>query len=168
MPSWHRYVLLAAMALASIGIVGHVRRFMGTRTSPQSPTVTVPQNGFADSGPVTNSATTPEPNAQPWYLSPRFLSIGASVVGGFVIGWLMRIFVKTTILIGALFAATMGVLTHFHVMNVDFTSVQQQYSGDVSWLTDQASRLKDVAVAYLPVHAGGLFGMFLGFRRTRL
>jgi uncharacterized membrane protein (Fun14 family) len=105
---------------------------------------------------------------QPWYLSPRFLSVGGSVLGGFVIGWLMRIFVKTTVLIGMLIAAVIGALSYFHVMNVDFTSVQQQYSGDVSWLADQASRLKDVAIAHLPVHAGGLFGMFLGFRRTRL
>jgi uncharacterized membrane protein (Fun14 family) len=61
-----------------------------------------------------------------------------------------------------------GALSYFHIMNVDLTSVQQRYSGDVSWLGDQASRLKDVAIAYLPVHAGSLFGVFLGFRRGRV
>ncbi len=107
------------------------------------------------------------PNLQPWYLSPRFLSFGASVLAGFLIGWAMRLFVKTTLVIGLSLAAVFGLLSHLRIINVDFTTVQQQTSGDLSWVSNQASRRKDVAIAHLPVHAGGLPGMSMGFRRRR-
>ena len=90
------------------------------------------------------------------------------MLGGFVIGWALRVFVKTTLIVGAAITALLGALSYFHVMNVDLTMVQQNYHSDMSWLTNQAMRLKDVAMNHLPVHAGGFFGMFLGFRRPKV
>jgi uncharacterized membrane protein (Fun14 family) len=171
MPAWHRWVLLGAIAFGVIGTIGRVRQFTAPTPAPQSVSkggvMSTPHSGFADTDSAPDAtATTTTP--VPWYLSPRFLSIGGSVLSGFLIGWAMRVFVKTTLLVGLAISAVIGGLSYFHVMNVDLTSVQQKYNGDVSWLTDQASRLKDVAIAHIPVHAGGLFGMFMGFRRPRL
>jgi uncharacterized membrane protein (Fun14 family) len=175
MPSWHRYVLLAAMAFGAIGIVGRVRQFTGAGTTPQSSVTATPQGGTSGTpqsnfGATDNSTAAPAPdaNAQPWYLSPRFLSIGSSVIGGFIIGWALRVFVKITLTVGVAITALLGALSYFHVMNVDLTMVQQNYHSDMSWLTDQTMRLKDVAMNHLPVHAGGFFGMFMGFRRPKV
>jgi uncharacterized membrane protein (Fun14 family) len=177
MPSWHKYVLMVAMAFAAVGGMGRVRQLMGTGPIPASTPAQTPapqntsgstsRNNFANA-PTPGNAEATDANAVPWYLSPRFLSIGGSVLGGFVVGWLMRVFVKMTALIGLTLGALIAGLSYFHVMNVDFTSMQQHYNSDVSWLGDQASRLKDVAIGYLPVHTGGLFGMFMGFRRPKL
>jgi uncharacterized membrane protein (Fun14 family) len=181
MPAWHRHVLLAALAIGAVGVVGRVRQFAGIGYTPsqntsvtaaQSAPGTTPQNNFGADHSV-GSPTATDPNAadaaaQPWYLSPKFLSLGGSVVGGFIIGWMMRVFIKTTLLIGLGIGAILSALSHFHVMNIDFSSVQQQYSGDLSWLTQQATILKNAAIAHLPMHAGGIFGMFMGFRRPRM
>jgi uncharacterized membrane protein (Fun14 family) len=167
MPAWHRHVLLAAMGLAVIGTIGRVRQFVQSASSPGSATTATPHGGFPNGTPA-DSPEVPASAVQPWYLSPRFLSFGASVLAGFLIGWAIRLFVKTTVLVGLALAAVFGVLSHIHLMNVDFTSVQQQYSGALRWLSDQASRLKDVAIAHLPVHAGGLLGVLMGFQRRKL
>jgi uncharacterized membrane protein (Fun14 family) len=171
MPTWHKYVLMGAIAFAAVGGTGRVKQFLAPAPPPApalpSATGSAPQNGLVAEPPPGNAAAT-DANAVPWYLSPRFLSIGGSVLGGFVLGWLMRVFVKMTVLIGATIGVLIGGLSYFHVMNVDFTSVQQHYTSDMSWLGDQASRLKDIAIGYLPVHTGGLVGMFMGFRRPKL
>jgi uncharacterized membrane protein (Fun14 family) len=169
MPAWHKYVLLGAIALAAVGTVGHVKQFIkggATATAPGTSGST-PQSNFASADNSTDPAA-PDANAPPWYLSPRFLSTGGSVLAGFIIGWALRVFVKTTLLTGLGITALIGGLSYFHVMNVDLTSVQQHYHTDMGWLTDQASRLKNIAIAHLPVHAGGIFGMFMGFRRPKV
>jgi uncharacterized membrane protein (Fun14 family) len=166
MPTWHRYVLLAAISVAVIGTIGRVRQFFGVSPSP-SQALASPRSNFT-SDDTTADADSTEVSPQPWYLSPRFLTIGGSVLGGFLIGWAMRVFVKTTILIGLAITAVLGSLSYFHILNVDLTSVQQHYQGDVNWLGEQASRLKNVAISHIPSHAGGLLGIFMGFRRPRL
>jgi uncharacterized membrane protein (Fun14 family) len=177
MPAWHRYVLIAAVALGGVGLAGQIRQWNSGGSAPAATAATppagasgafatTPDASTANTAPDAN--TTPDANTPPWYLSPKFLGVGGSVVVGFIVGWLLRVFVKTTLMIGALLGLIIGGLSYFHVINVDFTRVQQQYSSDVSWMTDQLERLGQVAIAYLPVHAGGVFGMFMGFRRNKL
>jgi hypothetical protein len=48
---------------------------------------------------------------------------------------------------------------------VDLTAAQQTYDSAREWLTDQATRLKDVVLAHLPSSASGGLGAFIGFRR---
>ncbi len=186
MPTWHQYALVGALVLGSVGVVGKVRQLAGIGT-PTTHTTTItqaapadvsphssftgdstsPQSGTSGTGAFDTITTTQTTAEQPWYLSPGFLNLGASVIGGFIVGWLLRVFVKTTILVGSLMAMLFGALSYFHIMNVDFTSVQQHYNTEVAWLTDQAYRLKDMVIAHLPAHAGGLFGIFMGFRRPK-
>ena len=61
-------------------------------------------------------------------------------------------------IIGGLFFA----LTYFNVVNVDLTSAQHTYDSAREWLTDQATRFKDVLLAHLPSSASGGVGAFIG------
>ncbi len=168
MPTWHRGVLLLATFLAGVGVAGHVRQYNANATGnpPSSPTVNAPHSGFAsDNTPAATSTDTGATSQQPWYLSPKALNIGGSVLGGFLIGWLARAFLKTVAGIAFLGGGALFALSYFHVINVDLSSANQQYTSAMHWLTDQMSRLKDVAIGYLPIHAAGAFGTFLGFQR---
>jgi len=110
MPVWHRHVLLLAMIVAGVGFVGHVRQqFFGS-----APTPSASQNGVAQ----TTNSQSPDANPQPWYLSPRMLGIGGSVLGGFIIGWIARMFLKMVAMIAVVIGAILFGLSYLHVMNM--------------------------------------------------
>jgi uncharacterized membrane protein (Fun14 family) len=56
-------------------------------------------------------------------------------------------------------------LSYFHVVNVDFSKAQTEYSSAVTWLSDQASKLRDVAMSYLPASSSSLAGLVVGFKK---
>jgi len=91
--------------------------------------------------------------------------IGLSFFVGIVVGTIFRTFAKMAIGITALIAAAMAGLSYFHIFNVDFSSVQNEYQHGVSWLHDQAYRLKDVVFNALPSSTSAAVGFISGLKR---
>jgi len=181
MPRWHQVVLLVAIVLAAAGSVG----WAVTRTAPgqtvpasaaaaQHSSALPAHSGFVDSR---TTGTTPLPadaaadanDTTPggWIsrLSPHATGVGLSVVGGFLVGWLFRAFLKLMTFFVLIVAALLAALSYFGVLNVDLTSAQTHSADAMHWLTEQGARLKDVVTAHLPSSGAGAFGAFLGFRR---
>ena len=182
MPRWHLSVLMLAVAGMVVGTLGVARRAVLVSPAAQqhaskpgrSTDGASVHEGFVNdtdrdkhegsTGRTTLTTAAPTDNT-PWYLSPRFLRIGGSTVGGFVIGWLMRTFVKTVSLVLAAIAALLGTASYFRWFNVDFSTAHQQFATGSAWLTSQVSLLKASALAHLPSHTGAALGAYIGFKR---
>jgi uncharacterized membrane protein (Fun14 family) len=171
MPEWHKKVLLLGVVLAVVGFGGQVLGYFagsGSSATPRNTTSTdVPNSSSAfDTRSARPAETDVEPSV-PWWqkLSPRAARIGVSLVIGFIVGFLFRAFLKTMAMLTAVIVAILLALSYFNVLNIDFSAAREHYQGAAHWLTDQAMRLKDVAVAHIPSGVAGFFGVFLGMRR---
>ena len=92
-------------------------------------------------------------------------ALGFGFVGGFIVGFIFRAFIKLMMLITLVVVGGLAALSYFNILNVDFTAARQAYETNTAWLTDQAGRLKDLLVGYLPSSTGGAAGVFFGLRR---
>lgn len=172
LPRWQKTVLLLASMLTVAGVAGQVSLSATKAVKNQSSDETKPSmptggmHAFDPSG-APKSTSTPAPS--PTFVqrvSPYATRVGLGLVGGFIIGWAFRAFIKmmTTITLGIVMLLT--ALSYFNVMNVDLTSAEGQFKSGGSWVSDQATRLKDAALAHIPGSATSFIGFFLGFRRS--
>jgi len=180
MPPWHRKLFITAGVLAVVGLIGQaMTRVSQSQSAPQAPVTTTdgtspsgaPRSSFVDSS-SSSSTETPPPvaPAQPeptmtQRLSPWATRVGVGFIGGFVIGWAFRAFLKTMALVTAAGVALIWTLSHFNVLKLDMDAAEERWKTGTSWVSDKAERLKDSAMALIPSSASSVFGMFLGFRR---
>ena len=172
MPKWHKRVLSLGLLCAALGAAGWVAGKVGQRSVEQAAASADGPSAPAGSSSLLTRSNAPQTAATPAEedgfvvrVSPKMMRIGASLIVGFIVGFLFRMFVKTMLLVTLVLGGTFFALTYFNVVNVDLTSAQQTYDGAREWLTDQATRLKDVILAHLPSSASGGVGAFIGFRR---
>ena len=172
MPRSHKIVLTLASVLVICGLAGTITRKAKVETTKavaksQSST---PGNsrGFvgSDSAPApTASEPAPPPPTLSERLSPTAIRSGLGLIGGFIIGWAFRAFLKMMSMITFVIAAIFVGLSYFNVINVDFTAAQTKFKDSSAWVADQASRVKDAAMSHIPGSAASAVGLFLGFRR---
>ena len=168
MPRWHKTVLMLATVLAIAGLVGQVSTKFSpaTTTLPKSsPGPAGASHAFTPSDSPQDSSRTPISPTLAQRLSPSMMHIGLGLLGGFIVGWAFRAFIKMMALITLAGVVILTLLSYFNVLNVDLTAAENQFRSSTSWVSDQASRLKDVALAHIPGSASTFAGMFLGFRR---
>ncbi|CAN5514383.1 hypothetical protein BH10PLA1_BH10PLA1_18310 [soil metagenome] len=178
MPIWQKGFLALATALGGAGVAGQTY----SKFSPQQQPVVNTQNapaavtpsessGFVDERRVPNPPPDPAaPDAQTepglvQYNSPWMTRVGLSFVGGFIIGWAFRVFIKTMMLVTVLGVALLVGLSYFHVVNVDFSAARVKYADSIEWVIDQAAKLRDAAMTYLPSTSTGVAGLFVGVKR---
>jgi len=97
--------------------------------------------------------------------SPAMMGTGLSFVLAYIVGWAFRVFVKTMIIVFVLGAALLLGLSYFNVVNLDLSKAQEKYSTSIAWITDQAVKLKDAAIAHFPASSSGVMGLLVGLRR---
>ena len=178
MPKWHKLVLSLGLLCAALGAAGWVVGNVAQRSVDEAATsaggASAPEassNFLRTTDPPRRSdaapgaAATEQEQGFVLRISPKVMRVGVSLLVGFIVGFLFRMFVKTMLLVTLVIGGIFFALTYFNVVNVDLTSAQQTYDGAREWLTDQATRLKDVVLAHLPSSASGGVGVFIGFRR---
>lgn len=82
-----------------------------------------------------------------------------------MLGFVFRAFLKLMALLTIVIVVGLAALSYFHILNVDFSAARQAYDTHAAWLTDQATRLKDVLMTYLPQSFGTTAGAYFGLRR---
>ena len=172
LPPWQKKLFLLAGALAVFGLIGQASTRVAKAPAENPPQVTFPADGPAPrSGFAPGSAPPPAAETAPEERDPSFAErhspwasrVGVGFMGGFVIGWLFRAFLKTMALVTAAGAAIFWGLAHFDVIDVQLA--EERFKSTTSWVSAQAERLKDDAMKLVPSSASSVFGMFLGFRR---
>ncbi|HEX8340403.1 MAG TPA: FUN14 domain-containing protein [Tepidisphaeraceae bacterium] len=107
--------------------------------------------------------------AQTWgqWLSGKGMRLGSGFLGGFLIGFATRTYVRTVASIAGIVTVLLGVASYFGFFNIDFSAVQQQWAGASEWLLTQADKAKDALWAHLPSSTAGFAGFFFGALRRR-
>jgi uncharacterized membrane protein (Fun14 family) len=185
MPRSHKIVLTLATLLAACGAAGVVTRkaevattatvssATGSQQQQQQQSPSGPSRGFVSSDSGSSSASTPAPTPAPApppptlteRISPHAMHVGLGMIGGFVIGWAFRAFLKMMATITFFVAVIFFGLSYFNILNVDFSAAQTKFKSQTEWVSDQASRAKDAAMTHVPGGASSLIGLWLGFRR---
>jgi uncharacterized membrane protein (Fun14 family) len=141
---------------------------VGTTQAISKSSAPTPGRGFVGSD-SSGQAPAPEPTPPPptlqERLSPAAIRSGLGLIGGFIIGWAFRAFLKMMSIITFLIAAIFVGLSYFNVLNVDFTAAETKVKSSSAWVSDQASRAKDAAMSHIPGSAVSVVGLWLGFRR---
>lgn len=166
-------LLSVAMVLGFVGfgvyVMAELNRPVATSTPGNiaSPGLSVPDGGGNSS--TGNAAPPPDSltPSQTWtgWGGSKGMKLGFGFVGGFVIGFLFRAFVKITTLVGVVIIGGLAALSHFNILHIDWAAARTAYDTHEQWITDHAIHLKDVLIAHLPSSTTGAAGMYFGTRR---
>lgn len=99
------------------------------------------------------------------FTSPAVAQIGGSYLGGFLIGWAFRRFLRIAATLAAVAFACMAALKATGWIDVDWSAVEAQISRTVQWLHGEAAGLKNVLSGILPSAGAAGAGTFFGFRK---
>mgnify|MGYP002631740252 CR=1 FL=1 len=97
--------------------------------------------------------------------SPALLRFGGSYLGGFMIGWIFRRFVKTAVVLAGGALLVIGTLKATGWVTLDWAGVEAWVNQTLASLQAGAEGLKQVAMGYLPSAGAGGTGLFVGFRK---
>jgi uncharacterized membrane protein (Fun14 family) len=93
------------------------------------------------------------------------MRFGVSYIGGFVLGWLLRRFLKWTLLIAGLIVAAIFILKATGLIDLPWDRIQGDVKQGSDWLQEQAGNAKRLVTGYLPSGVAAVIGAFLGFWR---
>ena len=184
MPGWQKGALVLAVLC---GLVGGVYQAYVHFTKPRTVTTTVvatrpasasdaPADGSGRSsflgdnrsGRAEVITTTVEKQREPTTTetaSQWMTRIGGSLVLGFIVGFIFRMFVKTMTMLTILVVGGIMALKYFNILNVDTQAVEERGRTFLEWLTREGDLFKDAVVKHIPSAGSGLVGTWIGFRR---
>ena len=99
------------------------------------------------------------------YTSPATAQIAGSYLGGFLIGWAFRRFLKLAMVGVGVALACIGALKTTGWIDLDWASVEEQVSGWMRWMHGEAEGLKTLLTGFLPSAGAAGAGSFFGFRK---
>jgi uncharacterized membrane protein (Fun14 family) len=99
------------------------------------------------------------------YTSPAVAQIGGSYLGGFLIGWAFRRFLRIAAMLVAAVLACMAAMKATGWIDVDWSALEAQISRTVQWLHGEAEGFKNVLSGFLPSAGAAGAGSFFGFRK---
>lgn len=99
------------------------------------------------------------------FTSPAAAQIGASYLGGFLIGWAFRRFLRIAAMLVAVVLACMAAMKATGWIDVDWNALEAQITGTIQWLHGEAQGFKNVVTGFLPSAGAAGAGSFFGFRK---
>ena len=99
------------------------------------------------------------------YSSPAAVQIGASYLGGFLLGWAFRRFLRIAAMLVAVVLAGIAVMKASGWIDVDWSALEAQVGRTVQWLHGEAEGLRNVLTGFLPSAGAAGAGSFFGFRK---
>lgn len=99
------------------------------------------------------------------YTSPAVAQMAGSYLGGFLIGWAFRRFLKLAVVIVGFTLACIGALKTTGWIDLDWNSIEGQISGLMRWVHGEAEGLKNLLTGFLPSAGAAGAGSFFGFRK---
>ena len=99
------------------------------------------------------------------YTSPTMAQLGGSYLGGFIIGWAFRRFLRIAATLAAVGLALIAALKATGAIDMDWSALEAQVGRTVQWLHGEAEGLKNVLTGFLPSAGAAGAGSFFGFRK---
>lgn len=98
-------------------------------------------------------------------MSPALALVGASYLGGFLIGWACRRALTIAALVAGAILALIALLKSIGWIDVNWSVIEQHVSQNLAWVHGEAEGLKQLLTGYLPSAGAGTAGAFFGFRK---
>lgn len=99
------------------------------------------------------------------FTSPAVAQMAGSYLGGFLIGWAFRRFLRMAAMLAAIVLAGVAVLKTTGWLNLDWASIEAQLSQSLRWLQGEADGLRNLLAGFLPSAGAAGAGTFFGFRK---
>ena len=99
------------------------------------------------------------------YTSSTVAQLGGSYLGGYLIGWAFRRFLRMAAIMVGIGLALIGAMKTTGWVDVDWNAVEAQVSQTVQWLHGEAQGLKNLLAGFLPSAGAAGAGSFFGFRK---
>lgn len=172
---WTRFfsskLLVVSLLLVAVGTVLWIRDGLAAEPAPAQTTspAASPTGGLTASPQPTagvSAADTPTSHA------PLTFRLGAGFAVGYVVGWLVRLFLRTLLLVAGSLLLLIGVLKgigwiDFASLGLDWASVERHVHDGVEQATAQATAMKEALLALVPGGVTTFAGLVVGARRAR-
>ena len=99
------------------------------------------------------------------YTSPTMAQLGGRYLGGFLIGWAFRRFLRIAAMLAAVGLACIAAMKATGWIDVDWSAVEAQVGQTVRWLQGEAEGLRNLLTGFLPSAGAAGAGSFFGFRK---
>jgi uncharacterized membrane protein (Fun14 family) len=99
------------------------------------------------------------------FTSPTMAQMAGSYLGGFLIGWAFRRFLRMAAMLAAILIAGIALLKATGWLNIDWASIEAQLSQSMRWLQGEAEGLKNLLTGFFPSAGAAGAGTFFGFRK---
>lgn len=99
------------------------------------------------------------------FTSPAVAQIGGSYLGGFLLGWAFRRFLRIAAMLAAIVLACMAAMKATGWIDVDWNALEEQMTRTIQWLHGEAQGFKNVVTGFLPSAGAAGAGSFFGFRK---
>lgn len=99
------------------------------------------------------------------FTSPAVAQIGGSYLGGFLIGWAFRRFLRIAAMLVAVALGCMAAMKATGWIDVDWSALEAQVSRTIQWLHGEAEGFKNIVTGFLPSAGAAGAGSFFGFRK---
>lgn len=99
------------------------------------------------------------------FTSPTMAQMAGSYLGGFLIGWAFRRFLRMAAMLAAILIAGIALLKATGWLNIDWASIEAQLSQSLRWLQGEADGLRNLLAGFLPSAGAAGAGTFFGFRK---
>jgi len=99
------------------------------------------------------------------FTSPAAAEVGGSYLGGFLVGWAFRRFLRVAAMMTAAIFAIVATMKATGWLNLDWISIESQVSETIRWLQGEAEGIKNLVSGFLPSAGAAGAGTFFGFRK---
>ncbi len=170
---WQRWLVSLFLVMAAVGGVMWTHATLTSRGEVRldDPPVFLsdqpePSRGFVGDAGSVELEQAEEPGL-PWHgqLGGWLAKLGISFAVGVVVGVFFRSFLKTVAAVTAVAVAAVVGLSYFEIIDVDFTTMRDNYGSAAEATRGFGSQLKDLVLGRLPSATAALGGFVVGFLR---
>lgn len=151
-PPWNARSVRVAMVMVVLGSGLYLKDLWIS-----APSVPVEENRPATTAPSHENDTAPG--------LPATLRLGASYIGGFLVGWGFRRFIGLSILVSTASLALVAIGRKTGWIDLDWTLLENQVHRTTAWFQAEAGMVKALLESCLPSAGTAGVGAVLGFRR---
>lgn len=96
--------------------------------------------------------------------APATFRLGLSFAAGYFLAWGIRAFLKITLLTFGAVAVGVALMSHYHVLGLDWSIVQGKLESGFAFVQGEAVHFKNFVMGYLPTAGSAVAGTVFGFR----
>jgi uncharacterized membrane protein (Fun14 family) len=160
--------LLSVRIAFAVTLVGAGLWAYALATAPKHDAMSNARNGSSGSKSFTEGDTrsqAPEGERTVDSAAPATFRLGASFLAGFTIAYVMRKFLRWSLLIAAIAVAGIYALRKTGTVELPWEQIKGGVQSGASWLESQAGNAKELLTGYLPSAAAAVVGSVIGFLR---